>query len=160
MIAPAAIRPYLPSCRPNQPRAGMVAAIATLNSAMSTCWTFDLDEYVFEALRAGASGFLLKDAAAEELITAIRTVAAGEALIDPGVTRRVIDAFVAAPAPTPIQTRELSRLTERELQVLRLIARGLTNAEIANRLVVSEATAKTHVSNVLTKLGLRDRVQG
>ena len=122
--------------------------------------TFDLDEYVFEALRAGASGFLLKDATAEELITAIRTVAAGEALIDPGVTRRVIDAFVAAPAPTPIQTRELSRLTERELQVLRLIARGLTNAEIANRLVVSEATAKTHVSNVLTKLGLRDRVQG
>ena len=122
--------------------------------------TFDLDEYVFEALRAGASGFLLKDATAEELISAIRTVAAGEALIDPGVTRRVIDAFAAAPAPTPIQTRELSRLTEREMQVLRLIARGLSNAEIANRLVVSEATAKTHVSNVLTKLGLRDRVQG
>ena len=122
--------------------------------------TFDLDEYVFDALRAGASGFLLKDATAEELIAAVRTVAAGEALIDPGVTRRVIDAFVAAPAPTAIRTRELSRLTDRELQVLRLIARGLTNAEIANRLVVSEATAKTHVSNVLSKLALRDRVQG
>jgi DNA-binding NarL/FixJ family response regulator len=122
--------------------------------------TFDLDEYVFEALRAGASGFLLKDATAEELIAAIHTVAAGEALIDPGVTRRVIDAFAAAPAPTPIQTRELSRLTDREQQVLKLIARGLSNAEIANRLVVSEATAKTHVSNVLSKLSLRDRVQG
>jgi DNA-binding NarL/FixJ family response regulator len=118
--------------------------------------TFDLDEYVFEALRAGASGFLLKDATAEELVTAVRTLAAGESLLDPAVTRRVIDAFARVPQPRP--DAQLARLTEREVQVLRLIARGLSNAEIARELVVSDATAKTHVSNVLLKLELRDRI--
>jgi DNA-binding NarL/FixJ family response regulator len=122
--------------------------------------TFDLDEYVFDALRAGASGFLLKDATAEELIAAIRTLAAGDALLDPSVTRRVIDTFVRTRARQRRDATALRRLTEREVQVLRLVTRGLSNAEIARELVVSDATAKTHVSNVLTKLGLRDRVQG
>jgi len=122
--------------------------------------TFDLDEYVFEALRAGASGFLLKDAPAEELAAAIRVVAAGESLLAPGVTRRVIDAFVRRPAPpaTPAEPR-LGLLTPRELEVLGLLARGLSNLDVASTLFVSEGTTKTHVSNVLTKLGLRDRVQ-
>jgi DNA-binding NarL/FixJ family response regulator len=122
--------------------------------------TFDLDEYVFEALRAGASGFLLKDAPAEELAAAIRVVAAGESLLAPGVTRRVIDAFVrrAAPASRPRDPR-LDQLTPREVEVLGLLARGLSNLDIAERLFVSEGTTKTHVSNVLMKLGLRDRVQ-
>jgi DNA-binding NarL/FixJ family response regulator len=120
--------------------------------------TFDLDEYVFEALRAGASGFLLKDATAEELTAAIRTLAAGEALLDPSVTRRVIDTFARLAPRAPRNDAANRRLTDRETQVLRLVARGLSNAEIARRLVVSDATAKTHVSNVLTKLGLRDRV--
>jgi DNA-binding NarL/FixJ family response regulator len=122
--------------------------------------TFDLDEYVFEALRAGASGFLLKDAPAEELAAAIRVVAAGESLLAPGVTRRVIDAFVRRPAPpaTPNEPR-LEQLTPREIEVLGLLARGLSNLDIASKLFVSEGTTKTHVSNVLTKLGLRDRVQ-
>jgi DNA-binding NarL/FixJ family response regulator len=122
--------------------------------------TFDLDEYVFEALRAGASGFLLKDAPAEELAAAIRVVASGESLLAPGVTRRVIDAFVRRPAPAaPPRGALLGQLTPRELEVLGLLARGLSNADIARRLFVSEGTTKTHVSNVLTKLGLRDRVQ-
>ncbi len=122
--------------------------------------TFDLDEYVFDALRAGASGFLLKDATAEELVAAVRTIAAGEALLDPAVTRRVVDAFTRTQPPHRPLTPELSRLTNREVQVLRLVARGMSNSEIARELVVSDATAKTHVSNVLSKLGLRDRVQG
>ena len=122
--------------------------------------TFDLDEYVFEALRAGASGFLLKDAPAEELAAAIRVVAAGESLLAPGVTRRVIDAFVRRPAPPPRPSEPLiASLTPREVEVLGLLARGLSNLDIATRLFVSEGTTKTHVSNVLTKLGLRDRVQ-
>jgi DNA-binding NarL/FixJ family response regulator len=121
--------------------------------------TFDLDEYVFEALRAGASGFLLKDAPAEELAAAIRVVAAGESLLAPGVTRRVIDAFVRrAPSSRPRDPR-LDQLTPREVEVLGLLARGLSNLDIAERLYVSEGTTKTHVSNVLMKLGLRDRVQ-
>ena len=122
--------------------------------------TFDLDEYVFEALRAGASGFLLKDAPAEELAAAVRVVAAGESLLAPGVTRRVIDAFVRRPAPpsTPRESR-LDLLTPREVEVLGLLARGFSNLDIAGKLFVSEGTTKTHVSNVLTKLGLRDRVQ-
>jgi DNA-binding NarL/FixJ family response regulator len=122
--------------------------------------TFDLDQYVYEALRAGAAGFLLKDATVEELVAAIRTLAAGNAILDPAVTRRVIEAFVRSKPPDPSATAKLDRLTEREVQVLRLIARGLSNAELARRLVVTDATAKTHVSNVLTKLDLRDRVQG
>jgi DNA-binding NarL/FixJ family response regulator len=123
--------------------------------------TFDLDQYVFDALRAGASGFLLKDATAEELASAIRVVAAGESLLAPGVTRRVIDAFVRRAPASPRATVDprLSSLTPRELEVLGLIARGLSNLDIAERLYVSEGTTKTHVSNLLAKLGLRDRVQ-
>jgi DNA-binding NarL/FixJ family response regulator len=122
--------------------------------------TFDLDEYVFEALRAGASGFLLKDAPAEELAAAIRVVASGESLLAPGVTRRVIDAFVRRPPPTTAaRSASLGLLTPREVEVLGLLARGLSNLDIATRLFVSEGTTKTHVSNVLSKLGLRDRVQ-
>ena len=122
--------------------------------------TFDLDEYVFEALRAGASGFLLKDAPAEELAAAVRTVAAGDSLLAPSVTRRVSDAFVRRAAPvTHGPDPRLAQLTPRELEVLGLLARGLSNLDIAERLFVSEGTTKTHVSNVLAKLGLRDRVQ-
>src|SRR5690606_10034451 len=122
--------------------------------------TFALDEYVFDALRAGASGFLLKDASAEELAAAIRVVAAGDSLLAPAITRQVIDAFVgssgaAARRPDPT----LGRLTPRELEVLALIARGRSNGDIATRLFISEATTKTHVSNLLAKLELRDRVQ-
>ena len=122
--------------------------------------TFDLDEYVVEALRAGASGFLLKDVPAEDLIDAIRVVATGEAVVAPSVMRRLLDKFASrlpgANAPTPAS---LAILTERERQVLKLVARGLSNAEIAAELVVSETTVKTHVGNLLTKLGVRDRVQ-
>jgi DNA-binding NarL/FixJ family response regulator len=127
--------------------------------------TYDLDEYVFEALRAGASGFMLKDAPAEELVGAIRVLAAGEALLAPTVTRRVIEAFARLPAPNAehasalAHADALAELTSREVDVLRLLARGLSNAEIAAELVVSDATVKTHVSHVLMKLGLRDRIQ-
>ena len=121
--------------------------------------TFDLDEYVHEALRAGASGFLLKDARPEELLDAIRVVHAGESLLAPSVTRRLIEEFVRRDPPTPAAAATLESLTERELEVLRLVARGLSNTEIADRLVVSHATAKTHVSRILTKLGQRDRAQ-
>lgn len=123
--------------------------------------TFDLDEHVFEALRAGASGFLLKDAPAEELVTAIRVVAVGDALLSPSITRRVIDTFATrgAPGAPKAVDRRLATLTAREREVLGLVARGLSNLDVAGRLYVSEATVKTHVSNVLAKLGLRDRVQ-
>ena len=122
--------------------------------------TFALDEYVFQALEAGASGFLLKDAPAEELAAGIRIVAAGDSLLAPGITRQVIDAFLRLPGGAPRQPDPaLARLTPRELEVLGLLSRGLSNADIAARLYVSEATTKTHVSNVLAKLGLRDRVQ-
>ena len=121
--------------------------------------TFDLDEYVFAALHAGASGFLLKDAPAEELAAGIRVVAAGDALLAPGVTRRVIDAFVRHGRRAPTPERRLALLTRRELEVLGLLARGMSNADIAARLFVSEGTTKTHVSSVLAKLHLRDRVQ-
>jgi len=120
--------------------------------------TFDIDAYVYEALRAGASGFLLKNAPAEELVQAIRVVASGEGLLDPAVTRRVIEEFARTPAQTQ-PPPELANLTERELEVLHLVARGLSNAEIATRLHVSEATVKTHVARMLSKLRLRDRVQ-
>jgi DNA-binding NarL/FixJ family response regulator len=119
--------------------------------------TFDLDEYVYEALRAGASGFVLKDDPPEQLIAAIRTVAAGDALLSPAVTRRVIQQFSRIPRPT--QATELEELTDRERDVFRLIARGLSNAEIGNALYISETTVKTHVTHILSKLGLRDRVQ-
>jgi DNA-binding NarL/FixJ family response regulator len=121
--------------------------------------TFDLDEYVFEALRAGASGFALKSRPLDELLNAIRTVAAGEALLAPSVTRRLIAHF-AGQAKTPARTPPgLAELTEREREVLSLVAEGLSNAELAQTLHVSLPTAKTHVSRILTKLGARDRVQ-
>jgi DNA-binding NarL/FixJ family response regulator len=121
--------------------------------------TFDSDEYVYEALRAGASGFLLKDAPADQLITAVRCVAAGDALIDPSVTRRLIARFTRSVRPAAPPPESAAKLTAREIDVLRLIARGLPNAEIAAELVIEESTVKTHVGRVLTKLGLRDRVQ-
>jgi DNA-binding NarL/FixJ family response regulator len=122
--------------------------------------TYDADEYVFAALRAGASGFLLKDVRPAELVEAVRVVAAGEALLAPSVTRRLLDRFAAdLPAPAAQPQPGLEELTERELEVLRLVAQALSNAEIAEQLVLTEATVKTHVSAVLRKLGLRDRVQ-
>ncbi len=121
--------------------------------------TFDLDEYVYEGLRAGASGFLLKDASPEQLIAAIHVVAEGEAVLAPTVTRRVVEAFARIPAADDALRGALDTLTTREREVLRLLARGRSNAEVARELVVSEATAKTHVRHVLSKLDLRDRVQ-
>jgi DNA-binding NarL/FixJ family response regulator len=119
--------------------------------------TFDLDEYVYEALRAGASGFVLKDDPPEQLIAAVRTVAAGDALLSPAITKLVIDAFTRIPHPAaPDKVRDLS---EREMEVFRLIARGLSNAEIGHELFISETTVKTHVTHILQKLDLRDRVQ-
>ena len=123
--------------------------------------TFDVDEHVYEALRAGASGFLLKDVPADQLAHAIRVAAAGEALLAPSVTRRLIAAFARQGPPEPVAVRApgLTQLTERETEVLTLLAQGLSNAEIARRLYVGEATVKTHVARILTKLGVRDRVQ-
>ena len=120
--------------------------------------TFERDDYIFEALRAGASGFLLKNAPPEDLLAAIAVVARGDALLAPSVTRRVLETFIGR-APALERSAVLDRLTEREREVLGLVARGLTNAEIADRLFVGEATVKTHVSNLLAKLGLRDRIQ-
>ena len=121
--------------------------------------TFDLDDYVYEALRAGASGFLLKDSPRHDLIAAIRAAAAGDALLAPSVTRRLIEAFARRPPEATPSPSQLASLTARERDVLLLLARGRSNAEIAVALFVSEATVKTHVGNVLAKLGLRDRVQ-
>ncbi len=121
--------------------------------------TFDLDEYVFEAFAAGASGFLVKDAPREQILEGIRAVAAGEALASPSVTRRLIERFVDAPGAPAKPPRELDELTPREREVLELIAGGLSNAELAERLYLSEKTVKTHVGRILMKLGLRDRVQ-
>ena len=119
--------------------------------------TFDLDEYVYEALRAGASGFVLKDDPPEQLLGAVHVVAAGDALLSPGVTKRVIKRFTRNPLTVP--PKELDDLSERERDVLRLITRGLSNAEIGQELFISETTVKTHVTHILQKLGLRDRVQ-
>jgi DNA-binding NarL/FixJ family response regulator len=122
--------------------------------------TFDLDEYVIAALRAGASGFLLKDVRAEDLVAGIRAVATGDAIVAPSVTRRLLDRFASRlPSDGGERAPELDQLTDRELEVLRLVARGFSNAEIADSLVVATTTVKTHVGRVLTKLGLRDRVQ-
>jgi len=119
--------------------------------------TFDLDEYVFEALRAGASGFVLKDDSPEQLIAAIRTVAAGEALLSPAITKRVIQKFAGVQRPEA--PKEIEELSEREREVFRLMSNGLSNAEIGNELYISETTVKTHVTHILQKLNLRDRVQ-
>ncbi len=121
--------------------------------------TFDLDEYVYAALRAGASGFLLKDATAAELVAAVRTVAAGDALLAPSVTRRLIADFARQPRPDQPPPPSLHVLTQRETEVLRLIARGLSNAEISDALVIAEQTTKTYVGRILAKLSLRDRAQ-
>jgi DNA-binding NarL/FixJ family response regulator len=121
--------------------------------------TFGEDEYVYDAMKSGASGFLLKDIRPEQLAEAVRVAAAGDALLAPAITRRLIEEFVRRPPPGSGPPAELSQLTERELEVLKLIARGLSNAEIASTLFVSEATVKTHVTHVLAKLNLRDRVQ-
>ncbi len=121
--------------------------------------TFDLDEYVFAAFRAGASGFLLKDAPRADIVAAIRAAAAGDALVAPSVTRRLIEHFANAGGTPPARPQALDELTPRELEVLELIGRGLNNGELAERLVLSEKTVKTHVGRILFKLGLRDRVQ-
>lgn len=121
--------------------------------------TFGLDEYVYDALRAGASGFLLKDAPPEDLLAAVHVVARGDALLDPSVTRSVITEFARRPGTRPDLAARLDELTPREREVLELLARGKSNAEIAHGLVVSEGTVKTHVASVLGKLGLRDRIQ-
>jgi DNA-binding NarL/FixJ family response regulator len=121
--------------------------------------TFDLDEYVYEALRAGASGFLLKDTPAEQLVDAVRVVADGNGLLAPSVTRRLIEELAKRPPPRTGPPPELAELTPREREVFKLVAKGLSNSEIAERLVLSEATVKTHVARTLAKLGLRDRIQ-
>jgi DNA-binding NarL/FixJ family response regulator len=120
--------------------------------------TFDADEYVYQAMKAGASGFLLKDVRPEQLAEAVRVVASGDALLAPAITRRLVEQFVRRPPPGS-SPRELAELTERELDVLKLVARGLSNAEIASEFFLTEATVKTHLTHILTKLGLRDRVQ-
>jgi DNA-binding NarL/FixJ family response regulator len=121
--------------------------------------TFDMDEYVYDALRAGASGFLLKDVPPEQLVEGIRAVVSGEALLSPSVTRRLIEVYLDRPAPSPAPAPRIAALTPREREILVLLARGRSNAEIAETLVVSETTVKTHVTRVLMKLELRDRVQ-
>ena len=142
---------------------GIDAAVAILaennHARIIMLTTFDVDRYVYDSLRAGASGFLFKDVTPENLVAAIRTVAAGDMLMAPNVTRRLVERFVRTPRRQAGDAQELSALTEREHEVLIEIARGLSNAEIAGRLHVSEGTVKTHVSRILAKLGLRDRVQ-
>ena len=134
------------------------ASSADAHATVLILTTFDLDEYVFEALRAGAAGFLLKNAPAEDLIHAVRTVAAGDALLAPSITSRVIDRFVRAAPATGGRATARSRSAAREREVLLLVAAGLSNGEIADRLVLGEATVKTHIGSILAKLGLRDRV--
>ncbi len=137
----------------------LVTALPVAPPKVVMLTTFDLDDYVYEALRAGASGFLLKDSPRADLISAVRAAAAGDALLAPSVTRRLIEAFARRPPEAAPSPARLAALTARERDVLLLIARGRSNAEIAVALFVTEATVKTHVSNLLAKLGLRDRVQ-
>jgi len=135
-------------------------AAAGAGASVLILTTFDLDEYVYEALRAGAAGFMLKDAPPARLAEAVRTVAAGEALLAPEITRRVVERFVSLPPPVdPAADETFAALTARELEVARLVARGLSNAEVGGRLFLSEATVKTHLTSILRKLGLRDRTQ-
>ncbi len=129
------------------------------NTSVLVLTTFDLDEYVYAALKAGASGFLLKDATREQIIEGVRAVARGDMLLAPTVTRRLVERFVRRTAVDPTASLSLSELTERETEVLKLVAKGLTNAEIATTLGIGEATVKTHVSRLLMKLEVRDRVQ-
>jgi DNA-binding NarL/FixJ family response regulator len=144
-------------CRREWNRARCGPGSCGAGSGILILTTFDLDEYVYEALRAGTSGFVLKDDPPEQLLAAIRTVAAGDALLSPAITKRVIKQFTRLPRPTPPE--ELDELTGREQEILRLIANGLSNAEIGQQLYISETTVKTHVTHILQKLGLRDRVQ-
>jgi DNA-binding NarL/FixJ family response regulator len=137
---------------------GRIVRDASIPSRIVILTTFERDDYVFEALRAGASGFLLKNAPPEELVHAVRVVAAGDALLAPSVTRKVIEGFIRRPAHRSNEA-ELRRLTERETEILQLLATGKSNSELADHLFVGEGTIKTHVSSVLTKLGLRDRMQ-
>jgi DNA-binding NarL/FixJ family response regulator len=143
---------------------GLEATRRILGGDAATCHvimltTFDLDEYVYAALAAGAGGFLLKDVSPEHLVAAVRMVAAGDALLAPSITRRLIERFVRREPGASVAPRELTSLTAREREVLVLMARGLSNAELAERLHLSEATVKTHVARILSKLDLRDRVQ-
>jgi DNA-binding NarL/FixJ family response regulator len=135
-----------------------IAQDASTDSRILILTTFERDDYIFEALRAGASGFMLKNAAPEDLVRAVRVVATGDALLDPAITRRVIEDYAQRAAPRKDHAR-LARLTEREREVLRLLATGKSNAELAAHLYLGEGTVKTHVSHLLGKLGLRDRVQ-
>jgi len=132
---------------------------ATRDTRVLILTTFDLDEYVFDALRAGASGFLLKDTQPVDLLTAVRVIAEGEALLAPKITRRLIEEFARTPTPAVMASVPIASLTEREMEVLVAIAKGMSNAEIAEQLFMSHATAKTHVSHLLTKLNARDRAQ-
>jgi DNA-binding NarL/FixJ family response regulator len=137
----------------------LLAGPATAPARILMLTTFDLDEYVYEAMKAGASGFILKNTPPDQLADAIRTIAAGEALLAPSVTRRLIEEFVSRPRTDSADPAEVAELTPREREVLTLIASGLSNSEIAARLVLSEATVRTHVNRILSKLALRDRTQ-
>jgi DNA-binding NarL/FixJ family response regulator len=161
VVAARATRPDVVLMDVRMPNLDGIDAIRKLpNHRVLVLTTFGLDEYIVEALRAGASGFLTKDVPADELVRAVRVVAAGDALLTPTVTRQLLDRVARRlPAPVGCGPQELDELTEREREVLELLARGMSNAEIAEALIVGEATVKTHVSNVLMKLGLRDRVQ-
>jgi DNA-binding NarL/FixJ family response regulator len=137
----------------------LIASDGDIDTKVLVLTTFDLDEYVYAALRAGASGYLLKDTPAKELVAAVRVIAQGDALLSPSVTRRLIEEFVQRPEPVAATLMLPNDLTDREREALELLARGLSNREIAATMYIGEATAKTHVSRLLTKLGVRDRVQ-
>ncbi|MBV9471695.1 MAG: response regulator transcription factor [Solirubrobacterales bacterium] len=161
VAAVRALKPDVVLMDVRMPKLDGIEAIRQLPShRVLVLTTFGLDEYIVEALRAGASGFITKDVPADELVRAVRVVAAGDALLTPAITRQLLDRVARRlPAPVAGGPDVLAELTEREREVLELLARGMSNAEIADALVVGEATVKTHVSNVLMKLGLRDRVQ-